>query len=62
MAEIDKTLLEQNTALIDLYEKLQPLLQPPPDRPKRRIDFQPKGKPDEAQSYVGAHPFPPSRT
>lgn len=45
LAEIDKTLLEQDTALVDLYEKLQPLLQPPPDGPKRRIGFQSKGKP-----------------
>ena len=44
LAEIDKTLLEQDTALVDLYEKLQPLLQPPPDGPKRRIGFQSKGK------------------
>ena len=44
LAEIDKTLLEQDTALVDLYEKLQPLLQRPPDGPKRRIGFQSKGK------------------
>ncbi len=44
LAEIDKTLLEQDTALVDLYEKLQPLLQPPPTAPKRRIGFQSKGK------------------
>lgn len=44
LAEIDKTLLEQDTALVDLYEKLQPLLQPPEDPPKRRIGFQSKGK------------------
>jgi ORF6N domain len=44
LAEIDKTLLEHDTALVDLYEKLQPLLQPPPDAPKRRIGFQSKGK------------------
>lgn len=44
LAEIDKTLLEQDTALVDLYEKLQPLLQPPPDAPKHRIGFQSKGK------------------
>jgi hypothetical protein len=44
LAEIDKTLLEHDTALVDLYEKLQPLLQPPPDSPKRRIGFQSKGK------------------
>lgn len=44
LAEIDKTLLEQDTALVDLYEKLLPLLQPPHDDPKRRIGFQSKGK------------------
>lgn len=40
LAEIDKTLLEHDTALVDLYEKLLPLLQPPPDAPKHRIGFQ----------------------
>lgn len=44
LAEIDRTLLEHDSALLDLYEKLQPLLQPPPDEPKRRIGFQSKGK------------------
>ena len=44
LAEIDKTLLEHDTALVDLYEKLQPLLQPPEAPPKRRIGFQSKGK------------------
>jgi hypothetical protein len=45
LAEIDRTLLQHDTALLDLYEKLLPLLQPPPDPPKRRIGFQSKGKP-----------------
>lgn len=45
LAELDKTLIEHDTALVDLYEKLQPLLQPPPDASKRRIGFQSKGKP-----------------
>lgn len=44
LAEIDKTLIEHDTALVDLYEKLLPLLQPPPDQPNRRIGFQSKGK------------------
>jgi hypothetical protein len=39
LAEIDKTLLQHDTALRDLYRKLLPLLQPPPDPPKRRIGF-----------------------
>jgi hypothetical protein len=39
LAEIDKTLLQHDTALRDLYRKLLPLLQPPVDPPKRRIGF-----------------------
>ena len=39
LAEIDKTLLEHDTALRDIYQKLRPLLQPPSDPPKRRIGF-----------------------
>lgn len=44
LAEIDRTLLEHDSALLDLYEKLLPLLQPSPDAPRRRIGFQSKGK------------------
>jgi hypothetical protein len=44
LAEIDRTLLEHDTALLDLYQKLLPLLQPLPDPPKPRIGFQSKGK------------------
>jgi hypothetical protein len=40
LAEIDRTLLQHDTALRDVYRKLLPLLQPPPDPPKRRIGFQ----------------------
>jgi hypothetical protein len=39
LAEIDKTLLQHDAALRDVYRKLQPLLAPPPDMPKRRIGF-----------------------
>jgi hypothetical protein len=39
LAEIDKTLLQHDAALRDVYHKLLPLLQPPPDPPKRRIGF-----------------------
>lgn len=39
LAEIDKTLLQHNAALRDIYRKLLPLLQPPPDPPKRGIGF-----------------------
>ena len=39
IAEIDRTLLEHDTALRDIYRKLLPLLDPPPDAPKRSIGF-----------------------
>ena len=39
LAEIDKTLLQHDSALRDIYRKLLPLLQPPPTPPKRRIGF-----------------------
>lgn len=39
LAEIDRALLEHDSALMDVYEKLLPLLQPPPDEPQRRIGF-----------------------
>jgi hypothetical protein len=39
LAEIDKTLLVHDKALRDIYQKLLPLLQPPPDPPKPKIGF-----------------------
>jgi hypothetical protein len=39
LAEIDKTLLEHDTALRDIYEKLLPLLAPPAEPPRRQIGF-----------------------
>ena len=39
LAEIDKTLLQHDTALRDIYGKLRPLMQPPPAPPRRRIGF-----------------------
>lgn len=39
LAEIDRTLLQHDSALRDIYRKLLPLLQPPPDPPKRGIGF-----------------------
>ena len=39
LAEIDKTLLEHDTVLRDIYQKLLPLLAPPPDTPRRQIGF-----------------------
>jgi len=43
LAEIDKTLLQHDAALRDVYRKLLPFLQPPPDPPKRRIGFHREG-------------------
>jgi hypothetical protein len=40
LAEIDKTLLQHDASLRDIYQKLIPLLQPP-EPPKRRIGFVP---------------------
>jgi hypothetical protein len=39
LAEIDKSLLQHDAALRDVYQKLLPLLQPPPAPAKRRIGF-----------------------
>ena len=45
LVEIDKTLPGHDSVLRDIYRKLLPLLQPPPDPPKRRIGF---GQADKA--------------
>jgi len=39
LAEIDKTLLLHDAALRDIYQKLRPLLEPPPLPPKPEIGF-----------------------
>jgi len=39
LAEIDRTLIEHDDALRAIWHQLQPLLQPPPEPPKRRIGF-----------------------
>ena len=39
LAEIDKTLLQHDAVLRDVYQKLLPLLQPRSDPPGRRIGF-----------------------
>jgi hypothetical protein len=39
LAEVDRSLLKHDVALRDVYRKLQPLLQPPPEPPKRRMGF-----------------------
>ncbi len=44
LAEIDKTLLEHDSALRTIWTKLQPLLAPSPESPRRRIGFHADGK------------------
>jgi hypothetical protein len=39
LPEIDKTLLIHDDALRDIYQKLRPLLEPPPPEPKPQIGF-----------------------
>lgn len=39
LAEIDKTLLEHNSALLSLWKKLKPLLAPPPESPRKEMGF-----------------------
>jgi hypothetical protein len=39
LAEIDRTLLQHDASLRDIYRKLLPLLRPPLDPPRRRIGF-----------------------
>ena len=41
LAEIDRSLLVHDSALRDIYQKLRPLLAPPPEPPKPRIGFKP---------------------
>ena len=39
LAHIEKTLIAHDGALRDIFEKIRPLLLPPPNPPKRRIGF-----------------------
>lgn len=39
LAEVEKTLINHDQALWDIYQKLLPLLQPPPEKPKRPVGF-----------------------
>jgi ORF6N domain-containing protein len=39
LATIEKTLIGHDAALRDLYQKIRPLLLPPPEKPKRQIGF-----------------------
>ena len=45
LQKIEKTLLTHDTALRDVYQKLRPLLLPPPDKPKPQIGFHREDKP-----------------
>ncbi len=50
LAEIEKQLVVHDTALVDLYERLRPLLLPPEDPPDKRIGFSVR----EARAKYGA--------
>ena len=39
VAEIEKSLMSHDSALRDLYQKIRPLLLPPPDPPRKQIGF-----------------------
>lgn len=39
LAEVEKSLMDHDQALWDIYQKLLPLLRPPPEKPKRPIGF-----------------------
>ncbi len=39
LAEIEKKLLLHDSSLRDLYDRIRPLLLPPPEKPKRRIGY-----------------------
>ena len=44
LRRLTRRCLRTRPSLLDLYERLLPLLQPLPDSPKPRIGFQSKGK------------------
>lgn len=39
MAEVEKTLVTHDAALRDIYQRIKPLLLPPPDPPRKKIGF-----------------------
>jgi hypothetical protein len=45
LAVIEKTLIGHDVGLRDLYEKIRPLLLPPPEKPKCRIGFHREDEP-----------------
>jgi phage regulator Rha-like protein len=50
LVEIEKVLLSHDTALVDLYQKIRPLLLPPPDPPKKQIGFVVRKKGEESKT------------
>lgn len=50
LAEIEKTLLKHGGALRDLYEKIRPLLLPPPEPKRREIGFHAIGREETDKS------------
>lgn len=55
LAEIDKTLLEHDSALRSIWIRLQPLLAPPPEPPRRRIGFNAGNPPTGGTSSTSPH-------
>ncbi len=39
LAEVEKTLITHDAALRDIYQRIKPLLLPPPDPPRPKIGF-----------------------
>jgi ORF6N domain len=39
LAEVEKTLVTHDVALRDIYQKIRPLLLPPPEPPRKKIGF-----------------------
>ena len=39
LADVEKTLVTHDAALRDIYQRIQPLLQPPPEPPRKKIGF-----------------------
>jgi ORF6N domain len=39
LAEVEKTLVTHDAALRDIYQRIRPLLLPPPDPPRKKIGF-----------------------
>jgi hypothetical protein len=42
LAEIEKTVLTHDRALVQLFEAIKPLLMPPPEQPRKEIGFHTK--------------------